>query len=365
MLSLKLELSSCLLFIASMATAQPEWLVQEEFLSPAAEQFDCHTSCIIETSPGRYCATWKGGPGEGTSNGTMTQQVGIWASLFEGQAWSDPKEVVQAPKSLCWTPVLCQIPQGDLLLFYRIGPTPRTVVSFLKRSNDGGGHWSEGEMLPAGIVGPTKNRPIISASGALVVPSSVEVGSPADVFKATACWIEISEDEGRHWTKVGPLALGDRPFGVIEPALFLDAQGKLNMFCRDRAHRVGETGYIWRAVSQDEGLHWSALQATTLPNPDSGFDVADLGSGELVLFYNHSHTSREVLHVAVSVDGGYTWSAPLLLSEAGEFPSAMLASDGWVHVTYATRSTDSDQRRIKHVVIDSMKLKAAARTQGS
>ena len=207
-------------------------------------------------------------------------------------------------------------------------------------------------MLPAGITGPTKNKPLVTGEGTLICPASVCVGEPTDLFKATACWIEISEDGGVHWKKVGPLEVSDRKFGAIEPALFQDGAGHLRMLCRDRAHKVGGVGFIWESISEDGGLHWSELRQTELSNPDSGLDVADLGEGKIVLFYNHSHTDRFPLHMALSVDGGDHWSEPLVLAEVGEFPAAIVTADGLVHVTYAAPCADSEQRRIKHVIID-------------
>lgn len=352
------------LFIG-MAKMEASWLVKEEFLSPDSENFDCHSSSIIETTNGKYCVAWKGGPGTGKSNINITEKVGIWLSLFDGYNWSRPKEVVSAPKSVCWTPVLCKNFLSELLLFYRIGPDPRHVVSFLKRSYDQGMKWSAGEILPAGIVGPTKNKPILTPTGTLISPSSVEVGAPHDPFKATACWIEVSEDNGDHWEKIGPLELSHRKFGVIEPALFFDKEGKLRMLCRDRANRIEEIGYIWTAVSEDGGVHWSAFRQTDLPNPDSGIDVVDLGSGKLILIYNHSHTDRYPLHIAVSLDGGDSWSQPFLLDKTGEFPSGIVSSDGLVHITYAFTNERSEQRRIKHVIINPVELIQDASTKKS
>lgn len=345
-----------LIFFALSLNAEGIWLVKEEFLSPEIEHFDCHSSSIIETEPGKYCVVWKGGPGVGQSNINIAENVGIWMSRFDEWGWSEPKEVVSAPQSVCWTPVLCKNPLGGLLLFYRIGPDPRRVVSFLKKSHDAGVNWSKEEILPAGIIGPTKAKPIVTSKGVLISPSSVEVGAPQDLFKATACWVEISEDGGVHWKKIGPLELAHRKFGVIEPALFFDAQKRLRMLCRDRANKIGEKGYIWTAVSEDEGLHWSELKQTDLPNPDSGVEVVDLGEGKLILVYNHSHTHRHPLNVAVSLDGGDSWSEPLILNAAGEFPSAILSSDGFVHITYAISAGGNEQRRIKHAVIDPKQL---------
>lgn len=350
----------CFLFLHGQICAEgssPKWIVSEEFLSKDLDHFDCHSSSIVETLPGHYCVVWKGGVGEGECNKDMRAQVGVWLSLFHEDGWSEPIEVVSIPDGVCWNPVLSKLPSGELLLFYRIGSSPRQAVSFVKRSYDGGYHWSEGEILPAGIIGPTKNKPIVTPTGALISPSSVEVGEFSDPFKATACWIEISKDGARHWKKFGPLEISTRKFGVIEPALFFDLQGRLRMVCRDRANKVGEKGYIWTAISMDEGVSWSSLQKTELPNPDSGIETIDLGKGWIVLIYNHSHLDRHPLHLAFSTDGGDHWSFPLVVDNSGEFPAGILASDGLIHLTYATKFPEQGQRRIKHIVINPNLLK--------
>ncbi len=87
---------------------------------------------------------------------------------------------------------LCKLSEQELLLFYRIGKTPRQVVSFLKRSLDGGRHWTEPEILPAGILGPTQCKPVVTPTGMLICPSSIAVGEPEDVYKATAVKLRLS-----------------------------------------------------------------------------------------------------------------------------------------------------------------------------
>lgn len=339
------------------------WIVKEEFLSVDIEDFDCHGSSIVETLPGRLCAVWKGGPGKGESNHSIGENVGIWASLYDGNSWTKPEEIVSVPHSVSWTPILCKLDSDELLLFYRTGPDPRRQVSFVKRSHDAGKSWSEEEILPAGIAGP-KGKPLLLNDGTLLCPSSIEVGEPQDLFKATACWIEISEDGGKHWKKVGPLELSDRKFSVIEPVLFAGSDGHLRMLCRDRAHRIGEVGYIWEAISVDEGMHWSDFTKTSLPNPDAGIDVVDLGGGTIVLFYNHSHTDRFPLHCALSFDGGSHWSAPIVLDSVGEFPAATASSDGAIHLTYSAKRPQGEQRGIKHIVINVEQLQSAPGSNG-
>ncbi len=329
--------------------------IKKEFISEDKECFDAHGSAIVETIPRHFCAVWKGGPGEGKSNEDIKENVGIWLSLTTDKGWSAPIEIVEAKRSLCWAPVLCKLSPTELLLFYRRGKDPRHGVSFLKRSFDGGIQWANEEILPAGIVGPTRGRPLLTEHGTLICPSSIAVGDPEELFKATAIWFDITEDGGKHWRKIGPLELPTRKFGVVEPVLFKDGQGRLRILCRDRAHKISEKGFIWSATSNNEGITWSQLEKTDLPNPDSGIDIVDLGKGKLLLLYNHSHTHRYPLHIATSVDGGNSWSHPYILDEKGEFPSGILAADGNVHITYATE-TNKGQRRIRHAVLNPSEL---------
>lgn len=346
---MKILLLNLLLFINFL---QAE-LVLEEVLSPDIKNFDCHSSSIVEIAPGKLAVVFKGGYGLGKSNIDIKENVGVYLTLFDGNRWSEPKEIVKASKSVCWNPVICKGPSGDLLLFYRVGPNPRTLVSFLKKSSDGGHTWTDPQILSAGITGPSKNKPLVTTSGTIISPSSIEVGEPADQYKATACWIEISNDNAQTWKKYGPIEIPTRKFGALEPALFHDAQGNLKMLCRDRAHKIGQLGYIWMATSPDEGKTWSKLAPTPLPNPDSGIDVVDLGKGKIVLFYNHSHTHRYPLNFILSPDAGETWSEPYLIEHlSGEMPAAIVTNDDMIHVTYAWAPPGIEQRRLKHVVID-------------
>lgn len=330
-------------------------IIKQEWISPNITPFDCHSSSFVETQPASFCVVWKGGSGEGKSNTDMKKNVGVWSSRFEEGHWTTPVEIVKAPESVVWTPVLAKQTGGELFLFYRIGPSPRQAISLMKRSQDNGRTWSEPEVLPAGIVGPTRTSPIVDQQGIMICGSSVESGEPKDLFKATACWIEIYE--AGTWKKYGPLTLAKKPFGVIEPVLFYDQQNCLRMLCRDRSLQIGETGWIQMSKSWDGGKTWSDFIQTSLPNPDSGLAVADMGTGKILLVYNHSHDSRFPLNLALSLDGGDTWKKVMTLeNRSGEFPTAIVDSSGFVHVTYASQPPGALQRRIKHVVIDPSKL---------
>lgn len=353
------KLSSWLLFFMLpfqlFSGLRDQAVVNEFIISPNLEDYDCHGSSIIESSPGILCAVWKGGFGKGRSNVDMENDVGFWCASFQDGIWSEPKQIVRSPKSVCWTPVLFKTPEDKILLFYRVGKDPRHTISLFKFSNDGGKNWSAEDILPAGIAGPTKTKPLLDSEGNLICGSSVESGSPADDFKATACWIEIFSKQ--KWAKYGPIEIPGKRFGCIEPALFWGKDGNLKMLCRDRSFKLGEEGWIWLSESKDGGKNWSELKKTTLPNPDSSIDALTLSDGNVLVIYNHSHSNRYPLTLALSQDDGQSWVKLLDIEESsGEVPSATFDTDGYLHVTYAWSFPGKLQRVIKHVVIDVKKL---------
>lgn len=332
-------------------------ILKQEIISQDIEDFDCHGSSIIETSDGALLAVWKGSPGKGYVNLNNKANVGIWCSRCNDGVWSPPQQIVDGGNTPIWTPVLCQLHSTEILLFYRVSPTPRQTITLLKRSFNSGQTWSTPEILPAGISGPTRSVPLVDELGTILCGSSEERGETGDEWKATACWIETSSDAGRSWKKFGPLEIPGKRFGAIEPVLFYDSEGNIKLLCRDRSNRIGETGFIHTATSLDGGVSWSDLQATDLPNPDSGVDAKEVAPGKIVLAYNSSHYNRFPLSLAISRDGGSSWQKAVdLETDSGEFPSMFVSSDGLLHITYAWIPGGKQQRFIKHVVIDPLTL---------
>lgn len=313
-------------------------LIYEQPPTPA-----CHASTLAET-PNGLVAAWFGGEYERHPN------VGIWVSSRTSTNWSTPVEVAtgvqpDGKRLPCWNPVLFQIPKGELLLFYKVGPSPSTWWGLLKRSKDGGKTWSEAERLPDGIVGPIKNKPVLLPSGVLLCPSSSEDHNWRVHFEQTSDW-------GKTWHKTAPINEGVTD-GAIQPSILFHSNGQLQALCRSQ-----KVGFILETWSADEGKSWSPLQKTTLLNPNSGTDAVTLKDGRQVLVYNpvgnmgEHGGARTPLDVAIS-DDGKTWKTLAVLeNEPGEFsyPAVIQTADGLVHVTYTWK-----RKRIKHVVLDPKK----------
>jgi len=312
-------------------------VVKEEFVFEKAPFSSCHASTIVETKDG-LLAAWFGGTQEGSSD------VGIWASRHTANGWSAPVEVANGTQSdgkrlPSWNPVLFQPKDGPLLLFYKVGPSPSTWWGMLKISEDAGRTWSAPRRLPDGILGPIKNKPVQLADGSLLCPSSSE----QDGWRV---FMERTDKLAQNWQQTGPLN-DPKEFEAIQPTILCYPSNKMQILCRSKQRRITE------AWSNDGGKTWSRMEATSLPNPNSGIDAVMLRDARALLVYNHTENGRSPLNVAISRDGK-RWNAALVLeNEAGEYsyPAVIQTSDGLVHITYTWK-----RQRIKHVVIDPQKL---------
>jgi len=298
--------------------------VLKSFIFESAPFASCHASTIVETAPGELLAAWFGGSREGAPD------VAIWGSRFAGGAWSAPDVLADEPEAPCWNPVLFRERSGRLFLFYKAGPSPQAWSGLFRVREAGASAWSEPSILPAGILGPIKNKPIQLATGRIVSGTSVES------YRAWSAWLEISDDGGVTWRRSGPITVPGEPRGVIQPALFETAAGGLRMLLRSTL-RVGR---ICVADSHDNGETWSDARVTDLPNPNSGIDAARLVDGHVILCHNPVERGRTPLVLSLSEDDGGTWrEVATLESEPGEYsyPAIIQGADGSIHVTYTWR----------------------------
>lgn len=308
--------------------------ILEEFIFEDPPFVSCHASTITETSSGKLLCAYFAGSEEGAKD------VGIWLSVRTKEGWSDPQLIAKDSEVACWNPVLFTMPSGEILLFYKVGPHPSCWSGVLKRSHDEGKHWTKEELLPAGILGPVKNKPLLLKDGTLLCGSSIET------WQRWGCWIDFTSDRGKTWDKSAPINLKKDFFGIIQPCLFFGSPGEIRLLARSYKTRA-----ICTATSKDEGRTWTTAIPIDLPNPNAGIDAVCLDEGPVVLVYNHSSTERTPLNLAFSKDGGKHWHPSLVLEDApGEYsyPSVIQTRDHQIHITYTYNRTC-----IKHVTINS------------
>jgi len=109
------------------------------------------------------------------------------------------------------------------------------------------------------------------------------------------------------------------------------------------------------SASTDNGLTWSTVNDSKIPNPGSGADIVTLRNGHWALAYNDTEKGRHSLAVSLSTDEGKTWSHTRRLEHSdseegaptGAYPSIVQTADGSLHVVYSYQ--DKAGKTIKHV----------------
>ena len=338
-------------FVCKYGEAQNRWkegIVTDEFVCKKPSFPESHAATIAETKEGHIIASWFGGTKE------RNPDVCIWVSRLMDGKWTAPQNVANGIvndtlRYATWNPVLYQVPNGELQLYYKVGPNVAGWVGKMITSKDGGVTWSQPRDLPEGFIGPVKNKPVLLKNGTLICPSSTE-GNGWKVH------FETTKNFGRTWKKIGPINEG-KELHTIQPSVLTYKNGALQILCRTQERALGES---W---SYDNGKTWTPMTKSSLPSTNSGTDAVTLQDGRQLIVYNHVLPNdtlkrgkgfRTPLNVAISEDGK-TWYAALVLEDSPinqySYPSVIQSKDGMVHIVYTWR-----RKTIKYVVVDPSKL---------
>ena len=402
-------------------------ITKNEFLYEQAPFPQCHSVSLVETKKGDIVATYFGGKHE------RNPDVCIWVSIKKkgAQEWSKPilaadgvfelgssnaaiagitaestpasagpirhiNTSADQRRKACWNPVITEMPNGELWLFFKVGLKVADWTGWLCKSKDGGKTWSDKEPLPKGFLGPIKNKPEL-IDGRLLCPSSTE----NDGWKFH---MEIYDLKNKEWKYVGPveaeLAIrcedmptiapvgsgspvttpaatatapskedieapdaggvadksGRHPIDCIQPSILKLKDGRLQVLMRTR------NGKIATSFSSDNGDSWSKVTLLDVPNNQSGTDAVTLKDGRHVLIYNNFQTLpstkkgvRTPLSIAISNDGIH-WRHVLTLENSPisqySYPCIIQGKNGMLHAAYTWR-----RLRVAYKEIDINKLK--------
>lgn len=292
----------------------------------------CHAATIVETGKDRLLYAWFGGDYEGAEN------VCIWGCFRNTGKKEKPGKpflLASAQDSAghpvpCWNPVLFKTKQGTIILDYKAGKNPREWYALRKTSMDNGRTWSAAKPLPAGFLGPIKNKPVQLRNGDILYGSSME---SMDMIHWTS-HAEISNEAGSEWKYI---SIDCDTFAVIQPTILQHKGDTLQMLCRSKQNRILET---WSA---DGGHHWTTIRSTALQNPNSGIDAVTLKNGYQILVCNPLPSGgdwwngRNRLVVMGSADGR-DWKELITLESApeGEFsyPAVITDRKGMIRIAY-------------------------------
>ncbi|MBR1448971.1 MAG: family 78 glycoside hydrolase catalytic domain [Prevotella sp.] len=322
-------------FSVDIPTADPR-IVKDEFLYEDAPFASPHASTIVETRKGELVAAYFGGTYE------RNPDCNIWVNIKgrDGR-WSAPILAADGDGVACWNPVLTEMPDGELWLFYKVGVNVAGWTGWLTKSKDGGRTWGKPERLPEGFLGPIKNKPLLLGDRLLCGSSTEGHG-----------WrfhVEIYNLKTKEWKYIGPIesTLAPptltpdtlTPIDCIQPSFLQLKDGRLQVLMRSR------NGFLATSTSSDQGETWTPVTLTDIPNNQSGTDALTLRDGRHVLIYNNFQTiagtkkgPRSPLSIAVSEDDGRSWQHVLTLEDSpvGEFsyPAIIQGRDGTLHCTY-------------------------------
>lgn len=329
-----------------------EGILVDEFIYDKAPYPSCHSVTIVETTNGDLVSAWFGGTHE------RHPDVCIYSAIKPkgSDKWGEPIKVADGvmkdgTRFPTWNPVLYQIPGGDLMLFYKIGPKPSEWWGVYRTSSDGGKTWSDKIDMPSkDFLGPIKNKPVLLSNGTLLLPSSTEGNG----------WhlrMESTPDFGKTWVMGDTISRGKQKINAIQPSILFHKDGSIQAIGRTKNRAIFST------FSKDNGKTWSDLELIGLPNNNSGTDAVTLKNGKHLLVYNHvlppgkeAKGPRTPLNLSIS-DDGINWKATLVLEDSKisqySYPSIIQSSDGMVHIVYTWR-----REKLKYVKIDPSKLKA-------
>jgi predicted neuraminidase len=329
-----------------------EGILVDEFIYEKAPYPSCHSVTIVEATNGDLVAAWFGGSHERHPDVCIYSAIKPKGSDKWGEAIKVADGVMKdGTRFPTWNPVLYQIPGGDLMLFYKIGPKPSEWWGVYRTSSDGGKTWSDKIDMPSkDFLGPIKNKPVLLSNGTLLLPSSTEGNG----------WhlrMESTPDFGKTWVMGDTISRGKQKINAIQPSILFHKNGSIQAIGRTKNRAIFST------FSKDNGKTWSDLELIGLPNNNSGTDAVTLKNGKHLLVYNHvlppgkeAKGPRTPLNLSIS-DDGINWNATLVLEDSKisqySYPSIIQSSDGMVHIVYTWR-----RQKLKYVKIDPSKLVA-------
>jgi predicted neuraminidase len=180
----------------------------------------------------------------------------------------------------------------------------------------------------------TKNKAIFLDNGRMVLP----LYSDGFSFSLMA----LTDDGGAHWQFSQPL-VGP---GNIQPSIAIKKDGTLVAYMRDNGPPPKR---LMISKSKDQGVSWSMVRDSQLPNEGSGADIVTLKNGHWVLAYNDTEDGRHSLVVSISLDEGKTWSHTRHLefdkresdiATQSSYPSIIEGKEGIIHVIYSYHRRD-------------------------
>lgn len=165
----------------------------------------------------------------------------------------------------------------------------------------------------------------------------------------------ITDDFGEHWQFSTPVV----GIANIQASIAKKKDGTLVAYMRDNGpppmrHPMSH--------STDNGLTWSPVVDSELPNPGSGSDIVTMKNGHWAIAYNDTENGRHSLAISISTNEGKSWDYTRHLEldnrdkpNTGAYPSIIAGKEGKLLVVYShsTRNeAKGNQETIRYASFD-------------
>ncbi len=334
-----------LVTLALLLTTTPAFAAPffgEDVVFPAKGFGRPHGASLIERNDGSLMATWFSSKVETSSDAVI---FGANWNRVTGE-WTTPRPIVNErySKSLGNT-ALFRDDDGRIWLWFAAvfaGGWSGAMVDYTV-SDDDGQTWSPGKRLVWWPGNLPRNPPLDVGDHEMLLPLFVDFWYETDLVGSYTARIRYRNGQV---VKTTYASLDDTD--AIQPTLVPLPDGRILLLARDK----GEVA-VKRSWSSDGGLSWAPVSNTSLPNP--GAAVAAIYVGELdavLLCYNHSSNMRDPLSLAVSTDGGASFTRIAdLATKPGDpessfaYPALLRTKDGLIHAIW----THDKRATLKHV----------------
>ncbi|QOY86190.1 sialidase family protein [Paludibaculum fermentans] len=381
------KLTVLALLAGAAFAAEPAF--QQQFIF-APQKLHAHSSSIVELADGRLMTCWYIGSGERTADDVKVQAAFLkkgakeWDAPFTlddtpGFPDTNPLLFVDSKQRLwfLWTAILDNRWETALLKLRISEPALRAPMP----------KWSLSDnvlLIPEGFAGKVSPRlrelvepvtvqrdrneaftaivrstdkllnrlgwmprihPLELPSGRVLLPLY------SDTYNLSL--VAITDDGGKTWRPSEPLV----SLGGVQPSLVRKKDGTVVAYMRDNGPPPQR---VLVSESRDDGVNWSAVTDSEIPNPGSSVEVIALKTGEWVMVLNDTEKGRNRISVWMSPDEGRTWpwKKSLENTETGgySYPSVIQTRDGKVHATYSFTGPhakgEKELQTIKHVAFD-------------
>ncbi|HWR13443.1 MAG TPA: sialidase family protein [Terriglobales bacterium] len=261
-----------------------------------------------------------------------------------GKTWSAPKIVFDHPGALDADPSLL-VDRDRVLVFSTTVPEPTKIdrsLIYMRESKDGV-NWGEEVLLktPRRYIAGKIHQGHRLSDGTLIMSYAWDTWADQGMPPATEGEMNLkagvlrSTDGGKTWVPGADL-YADVPktsphstAGLDEAAIVVLADGRVMTLMRAPGTK------LYQSWSNDGGLTWETPRPSTLTAHNSPPALWKLdNSSDVVVVWNNSPTGRTPLCVALSSNGGKSWSEPKVIVDTKgpqvSYPSVAQAKDGTI-----------------------------------